>query len=144
MIEPSDISVLTWARLVRAHQSAFSYVEDALKKENLPPLIWYDILLELERVGDKGLRPFELEHELMLRQYGVSRLIDRIEKSGYLKRETSKDDGRGQRLTITPSGIELRRHMWSIYGPSIEEAVGSKLTTTQKKTLAGLLKKLID
>ena len=80
----------------------------------------------------------------MLKQYGVSRLIERIEKSGHLKRETCEDDGRGQRLTITEAGKNLRRRMWSIYAPAIEDVVGVKLTSRQTKTLSELLAKLID
>jgi DNA-binding MarR family transcriptional regulator len=144
MRKPTEITITAWARLVRAHQSTFSFVENALRNEELPPLIWYDVLLELEHAGDFGLRPYELESKLMLKQYGVSRLIERIEKSGHLKRETCEDDGRGQRLTITEAGKKLRRRMWSIYAPAIEDAVGVKLTSRQTKTLSELLAKLMD
>ena len=142
MTNPSNITTQAWVRLVRAHQTAFSYVESELKREGYPPLIWYDVLLELERAGEKGLRPYELEHELLLRQYGVSRLIERIEKSGYLKREACEDDGRGLRLKITSTGKNIRLRMWSTYGQAIEDAVGSKLTSRQAKTLSDLLLKI--
>lgn len=144
MAEPSDATVQAWARLIRAHRTALSSVEKALKQAGLPPLIWYDVLLELERARDRGLRPFELERELLLPQYGVSRLIERIEKAGHLKRETVEDDGRGQRLVITTTGKAFRRRMWPVYGQAIEDAVGAKLTSTQAKTLSGLLARLID
>jgi len=144
MTLPSDNTVQAWARLVRAYQTTFSFVENALKNDGYPPLIWYDVLLELERAGDAGLRPFELERKLMLQQYGVSRLIERIEKSGHLKREVCKEDRRGQRLLITKEGKKLRRKMWSIYGSAIEDVVGVKLTPKQTKTLSELLVKLID
>lgn len=104
MTKPTDATVKAWARLLRAHQSAFSSVESALKDADLPPLSWYDVLLELEHAGNRGVRPFELEHALLLPQYGISRLIERIEKAGYLKRETCNDDGRGQYLLITATG----------------------------------------
>ena len=106
------------------------------------PLTWYDLLLELERAGEGGLRPFELERELLLPQYGVSRLIERVEKAGYLKRETCEDDGRGQRLVITESGRKLRRKMWPVYGQAIEDAVGARLTPAEARRLSGLLAKL--
>ena len=144
MAKPSKTTVQAWARLLRAHQTALSSVENALKNDGLPPLIWYDVLLELERAGDKGLRPFELERELLLPQYGVSRLIERIEKAGHLKRETCEDDGRGQRLIISATGKEFRQRMWPVYGRAIEDAVGKKLTSTQAKNISELLAKLIE
>jgi len=142
METPTDTTVQAWVQLVRAHQEALSYIESALKSSNYPPLIWYDILLELEHAGTDGLRPFELEHALLLRQYGVSRLVERIEKAGYLVRKSCLKDGRGQSLHITQSGKTLRQHMWEIYGPAIEKAIGSKLSDTQTKTLSELLGKL--
>jgi len=143
MSDPSNTTTEAWVRLVRAHHSVSSGIESALKKEGHPPLIWYDVLLELEKSGENGLRPYELEQKLLLRQYGVSRLIERMATSGHLKSETCEDDGRGRRLTITSDGKELRRRMWSVYGPAIQDAVGSRITSRQAKTLSGLLVRLI-
>jgi len=143
MTKPSQITLQAWARLMRAHQAALSGVEKALKDHNYPQLVWYDVLLELERAGDNGLRPFELEREMLLPQYGISRLIERIEKAGYLKREACEDDGRGQRLRITKQGKALRKQMWPAYGRAVEEAIGVSLSEEQTLKLSELLEKLI-
>jgi len=144
MKKPSDTTARAWARLARAHRIALSSIEGALKNAGLPSLAWYDVLLELERAGKDGLRPFELERELLLPQHGVSRLVGRIENAGHLKRKTCADDGRGQRLVITTAGRKIRRHMWSIYGQAIEDAVGAKLSSKQVRDLSGILAKLIS
>jgi len=144
MTKPSAATIQAWTGLIRAQKGALHTVETALKQNDLPPLIWYDVLFELEGAGNNGLRPYELERQLLLPQYGVSRVVERIENSGYLKRETCEEDGRGQRLKITPAGKTLRRRMWSIYGPAIEDAIGENLTPKQATTLSGLLEKLID
>ena len=60
--------VLAWARLMKAQRVALARVEAGLKRAGLPPLAWYDVLLELERAGKAGLRPFELERALLLEQ----------------------------------------------------------------------------
>lgn len=143
MSVPSKQTTQTWTRLIRAQHAALTVAENALKQDGLPPLIWYDVLLELERADKSGLRPFELERELLLPQYGVSRLVEKIEKQGYLQRDTCQDDKRGQRLVITNTGKKLRRRMWTVYGPAIEDAVGQKLTPSEAKQLSELLVKLI-
>ena len=51
-----DTVVRAWARLVKAQQSALLSIEHALKSAKLPPLAWYDALLELERAGFTGSR----------------------------------------------------------------------------------------
>ena len=59
--KPSKQAVLAWARLLKAERLALARVEAALKQAGLPPLAWYDVLLELERAGETGMRPFELD-----------------------------------------------------------------------------------
>ncbi len=84
---PSDAVIRAWARLIRAQQAALAAVEAELKAAGFPPLAWYDALLELSRVDGAGLRPFALEQQLLLAQYNLSRLLDRLEKAGYVERQ---------------------------------------------------------
>lgn len=128
-----------WIALARAYGAAMACIEQALHDKKLPPLSWYDILRELERAGPEGLRQFELEHGLLLRQYNVSRLVERIEREGYLRREPCKRDRRGKRLMITSEGQALRRRMWLIYGPKIQETIGQHLSEAQCHDLGALL-----
>src|SRR5215472_7696605 len=100
---PSETVVRAWVRLTKAQRQALVAIERALGAAKLPPLAWYDVLLELERAGGE-LRPFELERAMLLAQYNLSRLIDRMEEAGYVERRTCEDDGRGQMIVITESG----------------------------------------
>ena len=142
MTTQPDISANAWVNLVRAHHTALSCIERTLKNQNMPRLKWYDVLLELDRAGEKGLRPVELERQLLLPQYGVSRLIDAVEKAGYLKRLSCENDRRGQHLVITTAGKKLRQKMWPVYKGAIEKSIGEKVTPVQLKSLAGLLSTL--
>ncbi|MEH6405159.1 MAG: helix-turn-helix domain-containing protein [Sneathiella sp.] len=144
MKKPTDLTVDTWISLIKAQKIAFSTVESSLKRHDLPPLNWYDILLELKRVGADGLRPFQLEKELLLPQYGISRILDRMEEKGYLARKACENDGRGHRLIITDKGLEILAKMWPVYSDAIETAVGSKLNPKQAKVAVEILSQLID
>lgn len=139
---PSETVIRAWARLVRAQRVALSKVEAALKQAGLPQLSWYDVLLELERAGGNGMRPFELERRLLLPQYGLSRLLERIERAGYIERGPCDEDGRGQVVAITAAGVAVRRRMWPVYAAAIEDAVGANLAAREAKQLADLLGKL--
>lgn len=141
---PSKTVVRAWARMMKAQQLALASVELALKAAGFPPLAWYDALLELERAGDSGLRPFELEREMLLAQYNLSRLLDRVEKAGYIERRACEDDGRGQVIVITKAGKALRRRMWSVYGPAIQTALGRHLTAEDAATLDELLGRIVE
>jgi DNA-binding MarR family transcriptional regulator len=138
---PSDAVIRAWARLVRAQQTVLAAVEAELKAAGLPPLAWYDVLLELAR-ADAGVRPFALEQELLLAQYSLSRLLDRLEKAGYVERRTCAEDGRGQIVAITPPGRALIKRMWPTYRAAIARHLGAKLSEDEAARLASLLGKL--
>jgi len=141
---PSDTVVRAWARLMTAQQLALSAIERDLKAAGLPPLVWYDVLLEVERAGAAGLRPFELEQAMLLAQYNLSRLLDRIERTGYVERRMCEDDGRGQLIVITDHGKAMRRKMWPVYARGIEVAMGRHLSAKQAEVLDDVLGALIE
>ena len=141
---PSEAVIRVWARLMKAQRLTLASVERELKVAGLPPLVWYDVLLEVERAGHEGLRPFELERAMLLAQYNLSRLVDRIERAGFVERRACEDDGRGQLVAITERGKAIRRKMWPIYSRAVEATVGKHLSVKQTETLDVLLKLLID
>jgi len=91
----------------------------------------------------QGLRPFALEQELLLAQYNLSRLNDRLETAGYVARRDCPEDGRGQVVAITASGRALVKRMWPTYRAAIARHVGAKLSEDEAGRLATLLGKLI-
>jgi DNA-binding MarR family transcriptional regulator len=140
---PSDAVIRAWARLIRAQQAVLAAVEAELKAAGFPPLAWYDVLLELSR-AQEGLRPFALEQELLLAQYNLSRLLDRLERAGYLERRACPEDGRGQIVVITAAGRALVKRMWPTYRAAIAHHVGAKLSEDEAARLAMLLGKLTN
>ena len=137
----SDAAVTAWARLLRAHATALGRVEGALKRAGLPQLAWYDVLLETER-APAGLRPKELEARMLLAQYNLSRLLDRMAAAGVVERRSCDDDRRGLLVAMTEEGRKLRRRMWPVYARAIEAAVGARLSGAEAATLAALLGQL--
>src|SRR4051812_40875752 len=141
---PSDAVVTAWARLVRAREALVAAVEGDLKVAGLPPLGWYDVLLELSRADRGRLRPLEIEKETLLAQYNLSRLLDRMEKEGLIRREPCEDDARGQWVVITEKGRAAQARTWKVYARAIQQHVGERLDERSATTLAALLGRLIE
>lgn len=127
-----------WVRLVRSHQRIQNAVDAAFKAEGLPPLEWYDVLLELERHGEP-LRARDLERKLLLAQYNLSRLLDRLEKQRLIVRRADPEDGRSRLIEISERGLATRRKMWPVYKQQIEGSIGHRLSVPEAKELAELL-----
>ena len=139
---PSEAVTAAWIALNRAQQTAQLLIERSLREAGLPPCAWYDVLWELEQAGAAGLRPFEIERQRLIAQSNISRLIDRLASRGYVERQQCEEDGRGQRVVITPAGREMRKRMWPVYARAINEAVGRRVSDEEAATLASLLRKL--
>lgn len=140
--KPDKATVAAWIGLSRAQRVAIARVEACLKAQGLPPLAWYDALWELEKAGECGLRPFELERALLFEQYNLSRLARRLSEAGLIDKKVCDVDGRGQTLKISEAGRQMRSRMWETYSQAIEEAVGAKLSSAEAQSLAELLLKL--
>ena len=140
--EPCESVVCAWGRLVRAHQAAMSRVESALKAADLPPLAWYEVLVELGR-AENGVRPFALEEALQLPQYGLSRLLARMEAAGLVQRGSCPGDGRGQMVRLTEAGRAMAGRMRPVYAAAVQQAVGARLSPEEADGLAHLLARLI-
>jgi len=139
---PSKSAVHAWALLVRKSQHVLNSVERDLKAAGLPPLPWYDALLELERAETGQLRPFELEQRMLLAQYHMSRLTARLAKAGYVERLACAEDGRGQIIRITGAGRTLLTRMWPVYAGAIRRHFADKMTDEEAAVLARMLGKL--
>ena len=140
---PSETTVAAWVRLNRARHAALTSIEAALKQAGLPPLVWYDVLLELSRAEAGGLRPYEIERRMLLPQYGLSRLLDRIEAAGYIRREPCPEDGRGFVVHITATGAAVQRRMGPHYADAIQHSIAHRLAPEETTRLAALLHKLV-
>lgn len=141
---PSDTTVHAWVELHRTHRRLIDKVAAELKHNGLPPLDWYDVLLELRRAGEHGLRQFEIGDRILLSKHNLSRLIDRLETQEMVVREACAEDGRGNRIRITARGERTLEQSWPVYGQAIQREFGEKLTQTECIEIARLLGKLLQ
>lgn len=138
-LQPSPSVTRAWVRLMRAQQFVLGAIEQDLKAADLPPLGWYDVLLELSRAEGGRLRPYEIEKRTLLEQYNLSRLLDRMDKAGMVQREVFSEDGRGRWVNITEIGRAMQARMWSVYAAALQRHLGDKLNDAQADQLADLL-----
>ena len=139
---PSEPVTRAWIGLMRAREAVLGAIERDLKAADCPPLAWYDVLLELVRAPQGRLRPFEIEAAMLLAQYNLSRLLDRLEREGLVTREPCDDDGRGQWVVITAKGRETQARTWKVYAKAIQKHVGEKLDDKAAGALSQLLGRL--
>ncbi|KUJ77221.1 MarR family winged helix-turn-helix transcriptional regulator [Ruegeria profundi] len=142
MITPDPQTTRIWTSLLNTGQALLEGIESELKNNNLPRLGWYDVLLEIEKAGPNGIRPYELKERLLLPQYGLSRMLGRIAEAGLITREEVENDGRGQTIKLTPKGLAIREAMWPIYAEMLVNSIQDKLSKSEAAELERILRKL--
>jgi DNA-binding MarR family transcriptional regulator len=128
-----------WARIVRVKQTLEGAIERELKDAGALPLAWYDVLLELERAPEGRLPPRDLEQEILIAQYNLSRLLDRLEREGLVRRRDYPGDARRQLVEITALGRKRRAESWPVYSAAVERHAGQRLSASELRRLLELL-----
>lgn len=132
-----------WVGLLRVPGEVLGCVEAQVKRAGFPGLDRYEVLLMLDKHSSGRLRQRDLGAMLVVAKYNLSRLLDRLEKDGLVRREQCPSDLRGQDVVITDAGRALRRATWPAYLKAVRERVGARLSEGEQVQLAELLGKLV-
>lgn len=139
----SDTETRAWVGFVKSQQILLGKVEQELKSNDLPPLSWYDVLLELDKAEGGKLRQMELGERVLLSKYNISRLLDRLEREQLICRESCTQDARGIFAVITDKGRSLRSKMWPVYYRVVKDYFLSKFNEEELKQLISFQERLI-
>lgn len=131
-----------WAVFLLAHARLIERVEAALQAAGLPALAWYDVLWALENGPEGKLRMHELAERIVLSRSNLSRLADRLEKAGLIRREACDADRRGAYCALSDKGREMRKTMWPVYRAEIDRLFGRYLTDAQARIIGDCLERI--
>ena len=102
----------------------------------------YEVLLHLAHAPDQRLRRVDLAESVLLTPSGITRLLDGLERGGYVCRATSNEDARVSYAVLTDEGYEKLRTAAPDHVGSIRELFGEHLSSDELETLRELLGRL--
>lgn len=91
---------------MESHAAVVNVVGHDLEEVSGLPLSSFGILLRLARTPGRRLRMTELAAQAALSTSGLTRLVDRLEEAGYLRRDPSSSDRRSSLAVLTDLGAE--------------------------------------
>jgi DNA-binding MarR family transcriptional regulator len=106
---PTRAQLASWRTFLRAHALVNRALEAELVAEQQLSLAAYDVLVQLYEAPGHRLRMTELADAVLLSRSGVTRLVDRLEKSGLVSRCPVAGDGRGVAAELTETGANRLR-----------------------------------
>ncbi len=96
-----------WRGLLRAHAALTRALDAELTAAHGLSLSSYEVLLLLADAPAGRMRMAELADSALLSRSGLTRLVDRLERSGLIRREPCPSDLRGAHAVITEPGRDL-------------------------------------
>ena len=132
-----------WKGLLLAHATLVEQIDREMASANLLPLDWYDALLALEDAPNHRLKMSDLADQVLLSKSGLTRLVDRLEAKGYIRRQACPADRRVAYAVITESGLRAREASWPTYRTAIQEHFASHLSDQEAKVVGDALLRFI-
>ena len=131
-----------WRGMLRAHAELVRTLDAELTREHDLPLSSYEVLLYLNDSGDGRLRMSELADSVLLSRSGLTRLVDRLERQGLLKRERCASDARGLFAEITPEGRSAFAAARQTHLDGVRRLFLERFSRDELRTLGALWQKL--
>jgi DNA-binding MarR family transcriptional regulator len=131
-----------WRGMLRVHAGMTKTLDAELMREHRLPLSSYEVLLYLADSPAGRLRMSELADSVLLSRSGLTRLVDRLERDGLLRRQPCEEDQRGWFAEITDEGRELFERARVTHLDGVRERFLSHLTRDEQRTLAALWEKV--
>lgn len=142
MTELDRQQLAAWRALLYAHARAVDAIERDLAAAGLMSLTWYDVLVALWEAPDHRLRLSELATAVVLSRSGLTRLVDRLEAAGLLRREPSPGDRRGAYAVLTAEGRAAQLRAWPVYARGIANHFARDLSMEEVTILANALNRV--
>jgi DNA-binding MarR family transcriptional regulator len=134
----SDEQLEAWRAFIRAQSELIRTLDRELETEQGLPITFFDVLAQLTGAGGR-LRMSELADAVLLSRSGVTRLVDRMERDGLVKREHCPTDRRAMYTTITPAGKRALAKARPVHLRGVAEHFARHLSDEEAKTLAAAL-----
>ena len=132
----NDEELAAWRGFLAAHARLVGELDEELRAAHGLPLSSYDVLTTLESAPDRRLRMRELADAVLLSRSGLTRLVDRLVRDGYVVREECEDDARGFFAVLTDQGLRALREARPTHHAGVRERFLSRLPKSELPRLA--------
>lgn len=133
---------VAWRAFLEAHARTVETLTRQLRADDGLPLTWYDVLVQLSEADGHRLRMQELADRVLLSKSGVTRLVDRMERDGLVRREGCPDDRRGTFAELTPTGEQRLRTAAPTHLRGVQEHFTDLLDENEAAVLARALTRI--
>jgi DNA-binding MarR family transcriptional regulator len=138
---PSPERLRAWRLYFESALALVDVLDAELARDAGMPLRWYDALVHLEETPE-GLRMNELAERILYSKSGFTRVVDRMEEAGLVRRVRPDNDRRSILIVLTDTGREAMENARRQHRKAIEQHFSQHLTNADIKALTRALEKV--
>jgi DNA-binding MarR family transcriptional regulator len=145
MATPATAPVRTldsWVAFLRAHAAITRELSAQLQREHGLTINDYEVLLHLSHADGGMMRRVDLAEKVLLTASGITRLLEGLERAGYVCKETCASDARVSYAKLTDEGRAKLAAAAETHLRGIDELFLSRYSGSELRTLAELLGRL--
>jgi DNA-binding MarR family transcriptional regulator len=138
---PSPERLRAWRLYFESALALVDVLDTELERDAGLPLRSYDVLVHLEETPD-GLRMNELAERILYSKSGFTRVVDRLEEAGLVRRVRPESDRRSILVVLTDEGRSTMEQARHHHRHAIEEHFSRHLTDADIRALTRALEKI--
>ena len=138
---PSTERLRAWRLYFESALALVDVLDAELERDAGIPLRWYDALVHLDETPD-GLRMNELAERILYSKSGFTRVVDRMEEAGLVRRVRPENDRRSILVVLTEGGRNTMEQARRHHRHAIEQHFSRHLADTDVKALTRAFEKV--
>ena len=131
-----------WVGYLRGHAALTRELNAELVARHGLTLNDYEVLLRLSHAEQRAMRRVDLAHEVLLTASGITRLLDGLERAGWVCKRSCESDARVTYAVLTDSGYDKLSEAADFHLEGVRRAFAAHFTDEELEALAGLLARL--
>jgi len=131
-----------WVNFLRAHAAITRQLNADLLNQHGLTLNDYEVLLHLSRAADGMMRRVDLAESVLLTASGITRLLDGLERSGFVEKAACQSDARVSYAKLTAAGRDKLRSASKTHVAGVDELFSGRFSAAELETLRELLARL--
>src|SRR4051812_39227358 len=140
--ETQFVEIQAFVRLIRASSAVTRELSAQLQADHGLSINAYEALLQLARAPDSRMRRGDPANSLLLTASGGTRLLDGLERDGFVGGEGGESDRRVSYAVLTKAGRDKLREADKTHTQQIRELMGANFDDEELAQLASLLDRL--
>lgn len=131
-----------WVGFLRSHAAITRQLNVDLLGAHGLTLNDYEVLLHLARAEHGMMRRVDLAESVLLTASGITRLLDGLERAGYVEKASCETDARVSYAKLTDAGLAKLQDASATHLAGIDELFTSRFSREELAVLAELLSRL--